>query len=135
MEAVMRLWKSKSRRPRAITEKRLLRCEELENRSLLAIISFTANLRYEDANGLPGALIADDAVMVGEPFYVEVMVRDYDPLFAGLASIALDIAWNPNVLKEVDAPFNPASPNSELITPAFPLFRQGTLDNDAGTID
>lgn len=128
------LWTRKSRRPRPIAAKRLMRCEQLEDRSLLAIAAFTVNL-YEDAGGVPGQLISDDAVQVGETFFVEIMAREYDPLAAGLGGVALDIAWDPNVLQEIDVPFQPSDSSSPLVTQAFPLFRDGKLDNQAGTID
>jgi hypothetical protein len=109
---------------------RRLRLEPLEHRLLLAIAAFNVNL-YEDLGGSPGNLIAGDTVQVGDPFFVEITARELDPRCAGLRGVSLDIAWDPHVLTEIDTPFDP----SELITRDLPLFNQGTLDTEAGTID
>lgn len=108
---------------------RKLAYEPLEDRCPLAIVAITVNL-YEDAEAGPGALIADDTVRVGERFYVEITVREYDPLVGGLRGVALDIAWDPAVFQEIDA-----EPVSTLVTPDLPTARTGQLDNIAGRID
>jgi len=107
--------------------------EQLEGRRLPVVAAFTLNL-YEDIGGTPGELIAGDTVQVGDSFFVEIMARDLDPLYAGFRGVALNVAWDPDALAEVDAPFDPADPQSALVTPHFPLFRSGVLDQDAGTI-
>lgn len=104
--------------------------ERLEDRSLLAVAAFAVNL-YEDVGGVPGNPIAGDTVEVGETFFVEITAREFHPLAAGLRAVALDIAWEPTVLQEIDDPFDPAA----IVTPHLPVFRDGTLDQDAGTID
>jgi hypothetical protein len=106
----------------------------LEDRSLLAIAAFTVNL-YEDAGSGPGQSISDDMVQAGDRFYMEILAREYDPLIAGLRGVALDIAWDPTVFQEIDTAFDPGDPTSPLVTPDFPLFRSGELDNSAGTIE
>ncbi len=121
-----RTWKSASRR--RVTRPRL-QVERLEDRSLLAVAAFTVNL-YQDAGGIPGELIADDTLDVGESFFVEIIAREYDPLAAGLRAVALDISWDPAVLTEIDTPFDP----SKLVTPDLPALPSGTLDNEAGSI-
>lgn len=107
-----------------------LQLQALEERSLLTLGAFSVNL-YQDAGGGPGALIADDTVQVGEAFYVEIVGQDVRPEATGFGAISLDIGWNPEVLKVIDAPFDADS----VITPKLPAFRNGILDNSAGTID
>lgn len=109
---------------------RCCRIEQLENRALLAVAAFGVNL-YEDVGGQPGNVITDDTVEVGETFFVEIMARELHPVRAGFAGIGLDIAWNPETLREIDAPFTPA----DVITPHLPIFLTGTLDNASGTIE
>ena len=123
--------KSGQSKPRTVH--RHLQCETLEPRSLLAIGAFTINL-YEEVHGEPGALIEDASVRAGQEFFVEILAREYDPLIAGFGGIALDIAWDPKVLREVDTAFFPQSPRSSLVTSHFPVLRDGTLNNDRGTI-
>jgi hypothetical protein len=108
-----------------------LRFEQLEARTLLAVAAFHVNL-YEDVGGEPGALITTDAVDINDTFFVEIMARELDPARAGLGGVALDIAWDPAVLEEIDGtPFDLGA----VITPHLPFFRDGKLDNDTGTID
>jgi hypothetical protein len=109
---------------------RRLRVERLEDRSLLAVAAFTMQLR-EDLGGVPGDVLAADEVAVGDCFYVEILAQEFHPLFQGLHGVALNIAWNPAVLEEIDAGFD----LSQIVTDHLPLFRGGTLDNAAGAID
>ena len=78
-----------------------LRFESLEERSLLAVAAFQINL-YEDVGGAPGELITDDAVEPDDTFFVEITAREYDPDASGLGGVALDIAWDPDSLEEID---------------------------------
>lgn len=117
-------WKSDRGQGRPQTR---LRFESLEERSLLAVAAFDINL-YEDVGGTPGDLIADDTVKAGDTFFVEIMAREWDPLRAGLRAVALDIAWDPDSLQEIDEDL------SSTITDDLPLFNSGVLDNEAGTI-
>ncbi|MEO8495444.1 MAG: hypothetical protein ABI614_10255 [Planctomycetota bacterium] len=103
--------------------------ERLENRSLLAVVSIGVNV-YEDVGGSPGALITDETVNVGDSFFLEITAREHDPRVSGLQGVAIDLAWDPSVLEEIDALFDPAT----LITPNLPLLSTGTLDNQAGQI-
>lgn len=107
-----------------------LRLEALEDRRLLAVAAFDFNL-YRDDGGAPGASISDETLEVGQSFFVEITAQEFDPRLAGLRGVALDIAWDPAVLEEIDDPFTP----SALITPQLPAFQSGTLDQQAGTID
>ena len=104
-----------------------LRFESLEERSLLAVAAFQINL-FEDVGGAPGELIADNTIEPGDTFFVEITAREYNPYASGLGGIALDIAWDPNSLEEIDN----ALP--ETITENLPLYNGGDLDNEAGTI-
>lgn len=104
--------------------------ERLEDRSLLAVAAFSLQLR-EDLGGVPGEVLAADEVEVGDCFFVEILAQEFHPLYSGLHGVALNIAWNPAVLEEIDAGFD----LSQIITENLPLFRDGTLDNAAGTID
>jgi hypothetical protein len=69
--------------PQRRPHKPKLQFEQLEDRSLLAVAAFTVNL-YHDVGGVPGELIVDDKVSVGDSFFVEIMAREYHPLAAGL---------------------------------------------------
>ena len=106
-----------------------LHVEQLEPRLCAVVAAFTVNL-YEDAGGVPGDLIADDTVEVGEAFFVEIMARELHPLAAGLRAVALDITWDPDVLEEIDSPFDPR----QVVTRNLPAVTSGRLDNDAGVI-
>jgi hypothetical protein len=110
--------------------RRTLAVERLEDRSLLAVAAFTIELR-EDNGGVPGDIIDADEIAAGDCFYVEIRAQEFHPLYKGLHGVALNIAWDPAVLEEIDAGFNLA----QILTENLPLFRGGTLDNAAGTID
>jgi hypothetical protein len=128
MEAVMpRTWKFDQARRSARTR---LGFERLEDRTLLAVAAFQIDL-FEDVDGSRGDRITDDAVEVGDTFFVEILARELDPVLAGLRSVSLDMAWDPDVLEVVDSSLE----LNEVITTDLPLFRDGTLDNDAGTIE
>jgi hypothetical protein len=107
-----------------------VRLERLEDRALPAVAAFGVNL-FRDAAGAPGEPIADGTLEVGESFFVEITAQEFDPRFAGLRGVALDIAWNPAALEQLDNPFEPGA----VITPLLPVFQTGTLDAAAGTID
>ncbi|MFV1979875.1 MAG: hypothetical protein ACC655_01865 [Rhodothermia bacterium] len=102
----------------------------MEERTLLALAAFDVNL-YEDHGGVPGKLIADDTVTVGQSFFVEITAEDLQPTPLGLGGISLDIAWDASIFAEIDEPFDPRA----VITPRLPAFQFGTLENRAGRID
>ncbi|QDU27718.1 Calx-beta domain protein [Anatilimnocola aggregata] len=115
-------------------KRRNLWLESLEDRSLMATLNLVVNL-YEDNAGSPGALITTDTVVPGQEFFVEITAKDTSTVPSGINGLALDVSFNSTAFEEIDSPFDPASVASPLITSAFPLFRSGTLDNTAGTID
>jgi hypothetical protein len=121
---------SRKIRRRSDTLRRALAVERLEDRSLLAVAAFTIELR-EDNGGVPGDIIAAADIAAGDCFYVEIRAQEFHPLYKGLHGVALNIAWDPSVLEEIDAGFDLA----QILTENLPLFRGGTLDNAAGTID
>lgn len=121
---------SRKIRPQRDMQRRALSVERLEDRSLLAVAAFTIELR-EDNGGVPGDVIAADEVAAGDCFFVEIRAQEFHPLYKGLHGVALNIAWDPAVLEEIDAEFD----LTQIITDNLPLFRGGTLDNAAGTID
>ncbi len=90
---------------------------------------------YTDAGGNPGARLDDDTVYVGQQFFVVISAADLRATPAGLIALAIDMAWDAALLVEIDDPFDPADPGSRLVTPSFPLFRGGTLDAAAGSVD
>lgn len=116
-------------RPRRPAPARL-RLEALEERSLLAVAAFGVNF-YADVEGTPGEPIDGATVEVGESFFADITAQEFDPRLSGLRGVALDIAWDPAVLEEIDNPFSPGS----VITPLLPAFQSGTLNAAAGTID
>ena len=107
---------------------------DLQSSGNEAAVVIGANLR-EDDGGVAGNLIPDSRVTVGSSFFVEIVAEDVRQPAAGLVGLSLDINWDPSVLIEIDAPFDPADPASPLVTAAFPLFRGGTLSNPLGMID
>ncbi|WP_425618742.1 Calx-beta domain-containing protein [Anatilimnocola sp. NA78] len=116
-------------------QRRNLWLESLEDRSLMATIDLVVNL-YENNGGTPGALITTDTVTPGQEFFVEIAAKDSSTTPSGIVGLALDIDFDPTAFEESDdAPFDPDASGSMIITSALPLFRTGTLDNDAGTID
>ena len=119
-------WTRRSDRGQGRPQTRL-RFEPLEERSLLAVAAFQINL-YEDVGGTPGDLIADDTVEAGDTFFAEIMATEHNPYGAGLGGVALDIAWDPDVLEEIDEDVR------DTITPNLPVIRTGTLDNENGRI-
>ncbi len=119
-------WTWRSDRGQGLAQTRL-RFEPLEERSLLAVAAFHINL-YEDVGGTPGELIADDTVEAGEAFFVEITAREYDPDASGLGRVSLDIAWDPDVLEEIDEDVR------DTITSNLPVIRTGALDNADGEI-
>ena len=90
---------------------------------------------YEDAGGVPGELIGTDTVAEGETFFVEIAAGDIRDAPAGIVDLDLDVRWDPDVLEEIDVPFDPTALTSTLVTSNLPLSRGGTLDNGAGTVD
>jgi hypothetical protein len=104
--------------------------EPLEDRRVLSVFGLGINL-YEDDGGVPGNLIADDTVQVGESFFVEITAHDTRAQPSGIAGLSLDVDWDGSVLTEIDAVFDPTDPNTELVTAKFPVFRSGVLDADA----
>jgi len=116
-------------------KRRNLWLESLEDRSLMATIDLVVNL-YENNGGAPGALITTDTVAPGQEFFVEIAAKDTSTTPSGIVSLAVDISFDPTAFEEIDdAPFDPDAVGSTIITSALPLFRTGTLDNTAGTID
>lgn len=103
---------------------------------MLALLGIGVNL-YEDAGGEPGALVADDAVSVGDTFFVEITVEDLRDEPQGVNGLSLDLTWDAEALEVINDPFQPADRDSPLVTSAFAGFRGGTLDeaNGAAMID
>jgi len=101
-----------------------LQFERLEPRTMVASTTIAVNLLD----------VPYDTVEVGQSFYVEITAKESHPLAAGLGGVALDIDWDPQVLNEISEPFDPRDPDLLLVTSDFPIFRNGTLDNEAGEI-
>ena len=119
-------------RRRKLAQRKLL-LESLENRSLLATMALQVNL-YADNGGAPGALIANDTVTPGQDFWVEISAQDTSAAPSGIIGLAVDVNFSAANFDEIDNPFDPVN-STTTITADFPLFRGGTLDNNAGTID
>ncbi len=95
-----------------------------------AVLGLEVNL-FEDAGGVPGNLITNDTVEIGESFFVEIAAEDLREVPEGIGGLSINATWAPEVLQEIDQPFDP----TELVTAAFPLYRSGSLDNSAGRIE
>ena len=88
---------------------------------------------YEDNNGALGQEVTD--AVLGNSFFVEILLGDIRVDAAGLLSAALDFGFAADVIQNIDDPFDPSDVNSPLVTSDFPLFREGILDNANGLID
>lgn len=98
--------------------------------------SFTAqfNLR-EDIAGTPGNLLNNsNPLNIGDRFFAQVLMGDIRSGAVGLIGSAINVNFEAAKIKNIDIPFNPVDLNSPLLTPNFPLFRDGTLNNTNGTI-
>jgi len=78
-----------------------------------------------DNNGIPGAVIDNHQLSLGNSFFVEVLVGDFRPNAVGVIGLDLDLDWDGILLDSVN--FSP----STAITSQFPLLQGGTLVNDA----
>ena len=116
-------WTRKSAERRSLGRPRL-RFEQLEDRSLLAVVSFAVNL-YEDDGGVPGLPLAEDTVTVGQAFFAQIVASEHHPGFSGLAAVFVDIAWDADVLDVVE-PFDPR----DAVTQNLPLFVGGQLHQE-----
>lgn len=94
------------------------------------LVGLALNL-YEDAGGTPGDAITDGEVEIGESYYVQITAEDLRDAPLGIGGLSVDVSWDPDVFREIDLPFEPAS----LVTEDLPLYQSGTLDQDAGQID
>lgn len=88
---------------------------------------------YDNNNGNPG--LASNTFTNGEVFYLEITAKDLRPIPLGLRGLGIKITWDPQVLENVDNPFNPIDINSPILTRSFPLWRMGYVYNDKGYID
>jgi hypothetical protein len=87
----------------------------------------------EDNNNTPGNIITDN-IIKGSSFFAEIQLGDIRNNALGLIAASLNLNFAPDVIQNNDNPFDPTDPNSPLVTPNFPLFRNGTLDNSSGLI-
>ena len=87
----------------------------------------------EDNNNTPGNIITDN-IIKGSSFFAEIQLGDIRNNALGLIAASLNINFAADVIQNNDNPFDPTDPNSPLVTPNFPLFRNGTLDNSSGLI-
>ena len=87
-----------------------------------------------DEFGLPGDQIHDNNVNLGETFFVEVMIGDIRPRATGILSLFIDIDFDPNILRNIDIPFEPYRINQHILTSKFIFKPSGYLDNTRGTI-
>ena len=114
------------------------RFEALEDRRLLAAqYDFAVNL-YADAGGVPGELLAGDTVQAGESFFVEITAEDLRPGGLGLRSMGLHVGWDPQVLREIDEPFDPRDPADhadDLVVPVGASRRAGQRSRPDQVLD
>jgi hypothetical protein len=87
----------------------------------------------EDNNNTPGNIITDN-IIKGSSFFAEIQLGDIRNNALVLIAASLNLNFAPDVIQNNDNPFDPTDPNSPLVTPNFPLFRNGTLDNSSGLI-
>ena len=133
---------------RPTVEHRRLNIEYLESRQLLAVLGVGFQLfRDTNADNQPDSPVdqVNDQLMVGETFWVDILVEDQTQRATdmGVISWPLNISWDPTVL-QLDTNINPNPPGfpaavplpagtdpsnafSRLVTPSFP--QQRFLEN------
>ncbi|TRU81840.1 MAG: cadherin [Microcystis novacekii Mn_MB_F_20050700_S1] len=91
---------------------------------------------YEDNNGTVGNEITGNNPILGNSFFAEILVGDIRTNAAGLITNSLDFAFAPDVAQNINNFADIGTNiNNPLVTSAFTLFRDGTLDNTNGLID
>src|SRR5262245_53744320 len=75
--------------------------EPLESRELLAVLGLGIQLR-SDVNDSPGGVI--NSVLVGDDFWVQVMVEDKRASPQGVISLPVNLYWDPADLELLNAP-------------------------------
>jgi len=98
----------------------------------------------KDNNGVPGEIISDYTVNVGESFFINITARDTRGASAqGLRSMGIHIGWNPKYLEYADSDINNNSYiagykngtfNCDVMTCNFPMYRSGKLNITQGVI-
>lgn len=135
MESV-RLGAARPMRRRPVRETAYVRprFEQLESRSLLAILGMGIQLRFNDDGGTPadvsddqpGGVIPDGtAVQPGDLFWVDLLVEDQRDNPQGVISLPINVSWDPAKLEAVAPPSapGPVALDDELLTPDFVLQR------------
>ena len=91
---------------------------------------------YEDNNGTVGNEITGNNAILGNSFFAEILAGDIRTNAAGLITNSLDFAFAPDVAQNINNFADIGTNiNNPLVTSAFTLFRDGTLDNTNGLID
>ena len=91
---------------------------------------------YEDNNGTVGNEITGNNAILGNSFFAEILAGDIRSNATGLITNSLNFAFAADVAQNINN-FSDISSNinNPLVTSAFTLFRDGTLDNTNGLID
>ncbi|MBD2138144.1 cadherin domain-containing protein [Anabaena sp. FACHB-1237] len=84
---------------------------------------------FANNDGLVGDRINE--VAAGSSFFLRILVGDFRSDAQGLIGFFTDLQWQPDQIQSLDKPFDPTG----LVTPSFPLFVEGTLDNTVGLIN
>jgi len=84
---------------------------------------------FANNDGLVGDPINE--VAAGSSFFLRILVGDFRLDAQGLIGFFTDLQWQPDQIQSLDEPFDPTA----LVTPSFPFYVEGTLDNTVGLIN
>jgi len=93
-------------------------------------VNFDIRLR-EDISGEAGAILENDLVNLGSPFFLEVVGGDFRSDATGLMSTLLEVNYNPDLLQNLDD-FNTLP--SAILTSKFAAIRTGEINENTGLI-
>lgn len=94
-------------------------------------MSFDLDLQFrESIEGTVGEIIENQTVLLGDRFFLEILLGDFRDNATGVISTSLEIEFEPAIIRNVDDPFNP----SDLITEKMPILPTGDVDNETGLI-
>lgn len=104
--------------------------EPLETRANLAIAALGI-LLYEDHGGIPGKALDQGSVVAGDSFFASIRFREFHPFIHGFTLISVNVAWNPSLLRVLDAGPS-ATWDNAIISSDLPIQRPAQLNQDSG---
>ncbi len=104
--------------------------EPLETRANLAVAALEI-LLYEDHGGIPGEALDQGSVVAGDSFFASIRFREFHPFIHGFTLISVNVAWNPSLLRVLDAGPS-ATWDNAIISSDLPIQRPAQLNQDSG---